>query len=232
MHQPNYLPWLGYFYKMAEVDVFVYLDVVQIPRGRSFAARNVIKTSQGPRYLTVPLASLPGRHGKIRYTEARFADAAWKKKHLTSLRLNYARAPFFDDIYPILEQEIRASQNLLGLNVGLIEALAQYLEIGTRRLRLSQALDEWGQKTQLVVDICQSLGASVYVSGRGGGRDYNDDALMNQHGIELRYSSFRHPLYPQLWGDFEYNLTTVDLLFNCGKESREILVGPLSSAVL
>ncbi|NOX90296.1 MAG: WbqC family protein, partial [Calditrichaeota bacterium] len=84
MHQPNYIPWLGYFYKIAKADIFVYLDIVQFPRGKSFAARNRIKTPNGATYLTIPVSLPKGKEGKVLYTEVRFADEQWKKKHLKS----------------------------------------------------------------------------------------------------------------------------------------------------
>lgn len=226
MHQANYIPWLGYFYKIAKADVFVYLDVVQYPRGQSFAARNRIKTPNGVTFLTIPVSMPKGRQGKVLYNEIRFADKKWAVKHLKTLQMNYKKAPFFAEVMAIIEKAFDQCNNLLDLNVRLIEDFCDYLQISTRRVFLSDLLTEFGQKTDLIIDICQALGANVYLSGTGGGKEYNDEQKLKQHGISLVYSDFKHPVYQQLWGEFVPNLSIVDLLFNHGaKQSRQILLG-------
>ncbi len=224
MHQPNYIPWLGYFYKMYKSDVFVLLDVVQFPRGQSFAARNRIKTAQGAVYLTVPVSIPKNRQGKALYTEVQFANQKWKKKHLKTIELSYKRAPYFEEVFPWLEAEILKAETLIDLNIGLILKIKEFLQIKTRLVLLSEILKSFGQKTQLIIDICKALQCDTYLSGTGGGKEYNDETLLNQHGISLIYSNFKHPTYQQLWGAFIPNLSIIDLLFNHGAQSREILV--------
>lgn len=223
MHQPNYLPWLGYFHKMQESDVFVLLDAVQYPRGQSFANRNRVKVHNGTTWLTVPVHIPEGEGGKVPYTNVRFANTKWKRKHLRTLQMNYKKAEYYDEIYPLLEEQIEKHVDFVELNIGLITEIADYLDIETRLVRLSNLLDGFGEKTELIIDICNSLGSKAYLSGTGGGKEYNDEEKLNKYGIELRYSSFEHPEYPQLWDGFEPNLSIVDLLFNCGPSSREIL---------
>jgi hypothetical protein len=225
IHQPNYIPWPGYFHKLAACDVFVYLDAVQYPRGQSFAPRNRIKTPNGVVFLTVPVSVPKGRKGKASYLEVELADDRWRKKHLATVEQSYGRARHFDEVYPLYEREVEAAETFVGLTVGLIEAFASYLAIQARRVHLSELLPSFGQKTELVIDVCRALDASVYLSGAGGGRDYNDEALLNEHGIELRYDEFVYPEYPQLWGDFEPDLSVLDVLCNCGRESRELVAG-------
>ena len=226
IHQPNYLPYLGFFYKMGRCDVFVYLDAVQYPRGRSFANRNRIKTPTGVTYLTIPVRIPRGREGRVAYTEVCFADERWRQKHLKTVEMAYRRAPYFEPIFSLYRNTLLAHDQFVTLNLALIEAFAVYLGITCRRVCLSELLSSFGQKTQLIVDICQAVGGTVYLSGTGGGREYNDPSLLAAYGIELRYSDFVHPVYPQLWGAFEPNLSILDLLFNCGPESRTILFGP------
>ncbi len=223
IHQANYIPWLGYFHKMAHCDYFVYLDTVQYPRGQSFSPRNRIKTPNGVTFLTIPVKHPPGKEGKALYTEIEFADARWKQKHLKTVMLSYKRAPFFEEIYPFYEQALLENNRFLELNIALIEAVAVYLGIPSKRMRLSEMLDNFGQKTDLIVDICKQLGADTYLSGVGGGKEYNDEETLNQNGIRLVYSKFEHPVYPQLWGDFVSHLSVLDALFNCGPETREFL---------
>ena len=224
IHQPNYIPWPGYFHKLASADVFVHLDAVQFPRGQSFAARNRIKTPNGVVYLTVPVTAAGKADGTFTYLEAEFADERWKKKHLNTVAQSYARAPHVDEVYPLYAREVERSETFVELTIGLIEAFASYLRIETQRVRLSELLSSFGQKTQLIVDVCKALDANAYLSGSGGGRDYNDEAHLNSHGIELRYDEYAYPTHPQLWGPFEPNLSILDLLCNCGHAARDLVV--------
>ncbi len=225
LHQPNYVPWPGYFHKLAGADVFVYLDSVQFPRGRSFAARNRIKTPNGVAYLTVPVSIPRGRDGKATYLEVQFADETWRDKHLRTVEHGYGRAPYFADVYPLYRAEVERAGTFVELTTGLIEAFAGYLDIETRRVRLSELGPGLGDKAQLVLDVCLALEADVYLSGSGGGRSYNDEELLRSHGIELVYDEYRYREHPQLWGAFEPNLSVLDLLFNCGPASRTLATG-------
>lgn len=223
IHQPNYIPWLGYFFKMAHCDIFVYLDSVQYPRGSSFSPRNRIKTPNGATFLTVPVKVPEGRKGKAIYREIEFADQKWRDKHLKTITLSYKKTAFFNEIFPMFQQCVTSAERLLDLNISLIEVFAEYLQIESRRVKLSETLDEFGQKTDLIVDICQALGAEVYFSGAGGGLEYNDEKLLNQNGIRLQYAEYHHPQYPQLWGAFESHLSILDALFNCGPQTRQLI---------
>lgn len=225
MHQPNYLPWLGFFYKMAHTDVFVYLDDVQVPRGQSYANRNQVKTPQGVTWLTVPLSIPSGQEGKALYTEVSFADESWKKDHLKTLKFNYARSGHFDEVFEMYREIVEPASDFVDMNIALVEAFAEYLSIDTEGIRQSDLGEGFGQKNQLIIELADEISANVYLSGTGGGETYNDPELLAEHGIELRYSDFEHPTYEQLWDEFEPHLSIVDLLFNHGPESREILLG-------
>lgn len=225
MHQPNYLPWLGFFYKMAHTDVFVLLDQVQVPRGQSFAARNRVKTPQGSTWLTVPLSIPSGQKGKALYTEVSFADESWKKDHLKTLKYNYTRADHFEEIFKIYRDIVEPASEFADMNIALIEAFADYLEIDAERVQQSKLGEDFGQKNQLIIELAGEVGGDVYLSGTGGGTEYNDPEILGEHGIELRYSDFEHPTYEQLWNGFESHLSIIDLLFNHGPDSRKILLG-------
>lgn len=225
MHQPNYVPWLGYFHKLASCDVFVHLDNVQFLRGRSFGARNRIKTPNGVTWLTIPVSRPHGREGKVTYAEVGFADPAWRDTHLRTVEMSYRRAPFFDEVFPLYEAGLGAGSSLLDVNLALIESVARYLGITSRQARLSELLDEFGQRNELVIDLCRAIGADVYLSGTGGGREYGDPDLLLRHGIELLFDEYAPPEYPQLWGAFEPSLSVLDALFNCGAEGCRRLLG-------
>jgi hypothetical protein len=230
IHQPNYIPWPGYFHKISACDVFVYLDAVQYPRGRSFAARNRIKTANGVRFLTIPVSVPKGHSGKASYLEVEFADDPWQERHLKTLEQSYRRAEWFDEVFPLYARELEQHARLIDLNLALIEDFCSYLSITTPRLRLSQLVPSFGTKTELVIDICHAVGATVYLAGGGASRTYLDEGLLNENGIELRFDEFTTPVYPQLWGTFEPQLSIIDMLFNCGIESRTLVVAGLPAA--
>ena len=223
IHQPNYIPWIGYFYKIFKSDYFVILDVVQYPRGKSFAARNKIKTSNGVTFLTIPVSIPKGEEGKVKYTNVKFADIKWKRKHLKTIEMNYKKTKYFDDIFPLFKNIVEPVENFTEMNIELIKMVNQYLNIDTIIVKLSKLLDEFGQKTQLIIDICKKLDVNVYLSGTGGGKDYNKEDLLNKNEIKLEYSDFQNPTYSQLWGGFESHLSIIDLLFNEGKRSKKIM---------
>ena len=124
VHQPNYIPWLGYFHKLAASDVFVYLDAVQFPRGQSFGARNRIKTPNGVSFLTVPVSSPKGRKGKATYREIEFAEPRWRDKHLKTVEMSYARAAHFGEVFDLYRQGLETGSTPVEVNVALIEAFA------------------------------------------------------------------------------------------------------------
>ena len=209
-HQPNYVPYLGYFQKMFDCDIFVYLDSLEYSRG-GFGARNRIKTAKGVEYLTIPISI--SKNGK--YTDVKFADLRWKTKHLKTIKTNYSKAKYFSEIFKLYESAISTEGTFVDININLIETFANYLNINNRRIRLSEILFDFGHKSELIIDICNKLGASVYLSGAGA-KVYNDEELFNRNGIKLTYVTYECPIYNQLWGNFEANLSILDYLFNCG----------------
>lgn len=225
VHQPNYIPWLGYFHKLANSDVFVILDQVQYPRGRSFSSRNRIKTSNGVAYLTIPVSVPSGNEGRADYTEVTFADQKWKTKHLKSVELAYKRAPFFDEVFDFYQPALEQDDSLVELNLALIRAVMDYLSIETELVMLSSLAIDNKAKTDLIVDIGMAVDGTLYLSGTGGGREYNDEELLGRNGIDLAYSTYETAEYTQLWGDFEPDLSVLDALFNCGPSTSEFLKG-------
>ncbi|MCP4222992.1 MAG: WbqC family protein [Actinomycetia bacterium] len=225
IHQPNYVPWLGYFYKVANSDIFIILDQVQFPRGRSFSSRNRIKTPNGPTYLTIPVKVPSGNEGRANYTEVTFADEKWKTKHVKSVELAYKRAPFFDEVFTLYQRALESNESLVELNVALIRAIMEYLSIDTELVMLSDLLSDPNAKPDLIVDGGNAVGGPIYLSGTGGGRQYNDKELLRRNGIDLAYSAYESAEYTQLWGDFEPDLSILDALFNCGPSTSEFLKG-------
>jgi hypothetical protein len=218
--QPSYLPWLGYFAQLKQSDVFVIYDDVQFDKN-GWRNRNRIKTAQGAQWLTVPVLTT-GQHRPANRDIAVDNKQAWGKKHLAALRQNYARAPYFAQTIATFEILYgQAWHRLLDLNVACFDAVNQLLGL-RREIRFASELGVEGQGAERLIGICHKLEADRFYEGAAG-RDYIDDTLFKDAGIAIEYQDYQHPVYPQLHGDFIPFLSVVDLLFNCGPKSLEIL---------
>lgn len=211
IHQPAYLPWLGYFDKIAKSDVFVYLDTVQFEKN-SFINRNQIKTRQGAQWLTVPVKT-KGHISSTLMTTLVDDLQPWRKKHLKSIALSYARSPNFDALYPHLEEQLLADTPLLTeLCWQQLQFWLSDLGINTRVVRASE-LGLESRKSELVLDICKALGASTYLSGALG-RQYLVEDDFCCHDIQVIYQDYKHPVYCQQGADFIPYLSVVDFRMN------------------
>lgn len=222
IHQPQYLPWLGYFAKMDQVDRFVLLDDVQFKKNE-WQNRNRIKTAAGWQWLTVPvLHRFPQQLCEVRIDRA----APWSRKHLQALISCYAFAPFFEDHRPFLTEIYAREWTLLGdLNRASLSYLVEALGLETKLILASTlALPDACVATARLVAICQALGADTYLSGAGG-RAYLEMERFEAAGIQVDFQIFHCPSYPQPFGAFIPNLSVVDLLCNCGGQSLDILRG-------
>ncbi len=219
--QPSYLPWIGYFEQIARADQFVFLDGVQFTR-RDWRNRNKIRTRDGWTWLTVPVEQ------KNRYTqllkETRIDNSInWNKKHCETIRLNYCRAPFFEKYYPYFESVYSKQwEFLLDLCYETTEYLMEVLNITTPTSKSSDLPVE-GAKADLILNICQQLRATHYLTG-GLARDYLSEDDFFQKGIDLEYQEYDHPQYSQRYPGFVPNLSLIDLLFNVGDKSRDVLM--------
>jgi len=223
IHQPNFLPWPGYFYKIAKSDIFVLLDNVQYSKN-SFINRNKIKTPQGELWLTVPVESKGLSNALIKdvYISNRIN---WRKKHLQTLEMSYKRAKFFNQIYDKIDKIYYETDwnNLCMLNISLLKLTLDELGLKRQLIRASE-LNVEEKSTQLLINIVKKLEGQTYLSGYGG-REYQEEHLFREAGITLQYYDFKSPVYPQLWEDFIPKLSIIDLLFNCGPERLDILLG-------
>ncbi|HEY6895646.1 MAG TPA: WbqC family protein [Rhodocyclaceae bacterium] len=213
IHQPAYLPWLGYLARIAASDVFVFFDTVQFEKN-SFTNRNRIKTANGPIWLTVPV--LQQGHMEKKLCEIEIDPRQdWRKKHLRSIEMSYRKAPRFDACFPRLQALYAEDAPLLAdLCYRQLRFWLDELGITTRVVRASE-LDVTGQKSDLVLAICRHLGASHYISGPLG-RGYLHEADFAAAGIGLSYQEFTHPVYPQLYGEFTPAMGVVDYWLNSG----------------
>ena len=218
IHQPNYAPWVGYFAKMASVDLFVFLNDCQMPIGRSYVSRVQVRGREGADWMTVPVQRDEGQ--PIRAVQ--FADRTWTRKHLGTLRANYARCPFYNDVMKILRPIYENPGEFLApFNIRLIRALAGYLGLSPR-FHLESDLPGAGTSTQRLIDIVRHLDGTTYVSGAGG-TNYQDPEAFLANGIELDIRSYRPMAYRQLQGEFVPGLSMLDALFHLGPDARALL---------
>ncbi len=225
IHQPQYLPWLPYFDKADTCDVFVYLDNVQYQKN-GLQNRNQIKSATGATWLTVPV------HATLSKTiaETTIVDSRWKKKHVGTIEMSYARAPhlrwFSEQLKPVLERD----WNLLSeLNIAVTDLMLESLGIQCKRVRASD-LHVSGAADDLVLSICEAVGAQVYLSGRGA-QSYQHEKKFQERRIELRYQEYRNPSYPQCHSGigFVADLSALDLILNAGPKAREIMLSGKNS---
>lgn len=211
IHQPNFIPWLGYFYKIARADVFVMLDDVQYTKN-SFINRNRIKTPQGELWLTLPVIH-SGRFGQlINSVKIQNPDNIFKKIKKT-ITANYGKAPFFNEVFRIIETGFYPTDSLAEINEAMIKQILNYLGIEKKLVRSSELDIKGAKSSKRLVEICKSLNADTYLAGFGSS-NYQKDSLFLEKGIQPVVYDFKHPEYNQLWGEFVYNLSILDILFN------------------
>jgi hypothetical protein len=227
-HQPNFLPWLGFFDRMRQADLFVLVDHVQFER-QNYQNRTLIKADTGPRWVTVPVeqASQGERIVDKKICRQRGGKYDWSRKTLLSLRQSYARAPHFKDYEKSLEAIFTSPwERLVDMNIALLDFARAALEIKTPVYRSSE-LGISGQKSDMVLNLCRAVGAKTYIAGLGGSKGYLDEAAFKAAGIAVSWQKFEHPVYPQepSSAPFARGLSVVDLLVNCGPSSAKVVSG-------
>jgi WbqC-like protein family len=221
--QPTYLPWLGYFDLLDQVDQFVLLDSVQFEK-QSWQQRNRIKTPTGLQWLTVPVV-FRGKLGQ-RIADVEIREPEFWRDHLRAIELNYSRAPFFEHYFKVLSDLIRAEsaqQSLCRLTTALLRWVGADLGITTPTVQSSE-LAVRGKRTHLLEEICASLGATAYLSPLGSAEYLLAElSILTNSGIEVSFQHYEHPEYKQLFPPFQPYACVVDLLFNEGPSSLQVI---------
>jgi hypothetical protein len=223
IHQPDFLPWYGFFNKVARSNRWIVLDHVENnPRDAAFWGRRVkILINGQPNWLSVPLNRAPGDSVGMPIGEMtlNLADSRLMGKRLRSLEMAYAAAPFFEEYRSWATEYFEDSDStLIARNIRFIRRVMEVLKIDTEVLFSSEMNHGSLGGTELLVALLKDAGADSYRCG-GGAAGYQDDALFEAAGIELVYNEFDHPTYPQLRADgFHPGLTILDALFNVGAE--------------
>ena len=224
IHQPNYLPWLGFFDKIKQSDVFVIFDDVQFPRGKKhFGHRNKIKTLSGDKWLTVPISN---KSNLVSFNDTIINyDTEWNKEHIRLIELFYSKTPYFDKYFPNLLDIISIEhKSLTELSVSLIKYFLKELNIKTQLKYSSEISDSDLYGSDKIFNILEKLNTTQYITGSGSGSmRYIDESGFNERDIKLKWQHYEHPHYNQLNGTFIPYMSIIDLLFNEGEKSRRII---------
>jgi len=223
IHQPQYLPWLGYFDKARQADVFILLDNVQFKKNE-WQNRNRIRTAQGWQWLTVPVYHEFG----TRINEIKIDNKIpWRGRHQKAVELNYCKAPYFEEYFPHFQKVWNQEwEKLSDINIHLVRMIIGLLGIKTK-IVLSSEYEAAEHKTTRLVDLCKYFDTQTYLSGEGG-MAYLDEEQFKSHDIKIVIQQYQHPVYPQKWmhknpEGFISHLSVIDLIFNCGPESLAVL---------
>jgi len=211
IHQPDYIPWLGLYYKMAHSDVFVYLDDAQFSNEAAHNF-NVIKTPQGELKLKIPVEY---KFGDIINDVRTRDELKWKEKQMKTVELNYSKAAYFKDIFPNFKNVIMSKYNSIAdLNIAINYFICDGFNIKPQILRSSD-MDIKSLREERVIEICKKLDATEYLSGNGA-RVYQTEEHFEHQGIKLTYLDYSPVEYKQLWKDFLPCMSVLDFIFNCG----------------
>jgi len=219
--QSNYIPWRGYFDLINSVDEFILYDDMQYTI-RDWRNRNIIKTVNGPLWLTIPVEVKGKYFQQIKDTVA--SDPGWSKKHWASITHSYSKAKcflahkqMFADLYTASDERL-----LSQINHRFIVAICDFLGIKTT---ISWSMDYAlaGDRTEKLVGLCKQAGATHYLSGPAA-KSYMVEELFTREGISVSYMDYSgYPEYRQLYPPFESQVSILDLIFNEGPDARNYM---------
>ncbi len=215
IHQPNYLPWLGYFNKISRSDVFVFLDNVQYSKN-SYINRTNILGNNGKIWLTQPV-SIKGKFGSL-IKDVEVADFVWKEKHLKTICQFYCKHPFFKELSSVIELFSDINTGYIAeINMMFIKRICKILGFDKEFKIASQLnLPNYEEPTERLVAVIRHLGGKEYISGAGGVK-YHREELFAQNGIKLTYLKWNNVVYKQYRREeFIEGLSIVDAIANIG----------------
>ncbi|PPR79216.1 MAG: hypothetical protein CFH01_00539 [Alphaproteobacteria bacterium MarineAlpha2_Bin1] len=219
IHQPAYLPWLGYYDRIAKSDIFIILDTVQYQKN-SFQNRNKIRIKNGWSWITVPVKTKKILYDKnINQIEIDY-NQNWNTKHLKSIKQAYVKSKNFEKIFPLLENIlIKKWPSLADLSYETTICFFDILEIDTKIIRTSELKPFKENKSDLILEICKYFDTTKYLSGPIG-KDYLNEKKFENESISIDYHNFIHPSYVQTYKGFEANMSIIDLLMNVEKPAN------------
>jgi hypothetical protein len=231
IHQPNFLPWLGFFDKINRSELFVLMDNAQFSKtGGTWTNRVQLIVNKEPAWVTVPIVR--AYHGLRTIAEMEINDSQpWRAKLLRTIDMNYGRAPHYKDVAPVIHELIEhRTSDLAEYNLTAIRTICRALDLATPT-QLGSKLRTEGRSTDLLVGMVEAVGGTAYLAG-GGASGYQEDQKFREAGIDLIYQEFQHPIYPQFnTAGFKPGLSIVDALMNCGFEGVRALLSSSARTV-
>jgi hypothetical protein len=224
-HQPEYFPWLGFIAKAQLADVYYIVDTVQYVK-EHWHSRNKIRKKDGWLWINTPV--LQSKSKILMWPEAKIDNTKpWKRKQLSSIQMCYSRSKYYKEIYAELEEIYSKDyEYLIDFNEQIIKYAFKKFNINVPVYKTSELIKEGhdisGVKTDLILNMCKAANAKTFIFGQDG-KTYIEENKFKQAGVEYKFQNFKHPEYKQRYPEFESHMSFIDLLFNHGKNSIEIL---------
>lgn len=220
--QPMFFPWIGVFEQIRLSDLYIHYDDVQFPKGKSrkiFINRVQIKAASGTQWLTVPVL----RKGTQLINQVIIDDSQnWRDKHLKTLRQNYSKAPYSEEMFDIVRTAYSLKTDRLSeLNIFILEKISRYFGISTE-FKTSSNYNIMGVSSERVLEFVRKFNGSVYITGHGA-LNYLDHELFERHSIRVEYMDYNLNPYPQFYGVFNPYVSILDLIANLGKEGKKLI---------
>jgi len=221
IHQPNFLPWLGYFHKIYISDKFVFLTEVQRSKNDKFLTRaTIINNAKKKHFLSIPLGKDQCLISHLKMPK----NNEWKEKFVNIIIESYRNSNYFEQVYPSLEELIKYEcENFFEYSINFIKFFASNLNIKSELIRDTEIVGVQGESNYRNISITKNLNGDEYISGVGA-KSYNSQELFDKNSISLVYQNYIHKDYPQHSTKFEPGLSILDALFNCGYEATESLI--------
>jgi len=228
--QPSYIPWRGFFHQVQKADVFVFYDDVQYD-DRGWRNRNRVKTAGGPQWLTIPVFSRGAQVEATPIHEVPICwDRPWARKHWSTIRHAYSRAPFFARYAALVESlYARRDERLADFTIEFIVALSRELGLERTRFLRSSTLGVTGDRMERLLGILKAVGGRHYISGPSA-RAYVDESMLRGAGISVEFMVYDYPEYEQLHPPYDPQVSVLDLLFMKGPEAPAYVWGAEAQA--
>jgi hypothetical protein len=225
-HQPNFIPWMGYFSKMLHADVFVLLDDVQFTQGankHNWTTRVKLLIGNEPNWISIPVKRSGEGLQKVSEIKVEPSQKKWNEKAIKSLELNYKKSPFFQEIFPSFQTILSKEEEFIcKINIEIIDLIVSLLGIQTKIVLSSQYSLESSSNFRLI-ELTRLNGGNTYLSGDGAD-DYQIIQEFANAGIKLEKLGFKHPIYKQKTETFFPGLSILDSLFWNGNEKTKDLL--------
>lgn len=224
IHQPDFVPYLGFFQRLLMAEHFILLDDVQFIR-RGWQHRDRIKGRKGSTWLTLGLRK--GEYLQQINDVELSDDPIWVTNNLNMIRECYGKAKHFAEVFPKIEAIYCADhRRMIDINYAFLELAIEYFEIEISISLASKYCIKSTNSSRLLALVKERNG-DAYLTGTGS-RDYLDEAMFLAAGVRVIWQDFKHPVYRQLYGEFEPMLSCLDVLFNCGRDSAKVLRSTLN----